>query len=248
MLFITLQYPALDFILKILKTCCCDGGAVRQSELGFLRWMKSWFCWTLVAIYMNDTVDAKTLGDPNGLEVALRAPVRVVITSHDGAMWLDSETSEDKCLWKKSMYSCIFKLPSPNSLDNSCQHKGRRLDRCELWKSATFGSIQPAVPLSTWSPLGFALGWRCVHRWQPLLGEPKQPPCVLLPLIREDLNSWIPSWVSVGESTHSWFPFAPHHHAPSGNCVLPVCDFDTYRPCWPRSHPTILHTHSLPQR
>ena len=35
---------------------------------------------------MNDTVDAKTLGDPDGLEVALRAPVRVVITSHDGAM------------------------------------------------------------------------------------------------------------------------------------------------------------------
>jgi len=35
---------------------------------------------------MNDTVDAKSLGDPNGLEVVLRAPVRVVIASHDGAM------------------------------------------------------------------------------------------------------------------------------------------------------------------
>lgn len=35
---------------------------------------------------MNNTVDAKSLGDPNGLEVVLRASVRVVITSHDGAM------------------------------------------------------------------------------------------------------------------------------------------------------------------
>lgn len=35
---------------------------------------------------MNDMVDAKSLGDPNGLEDVLRAPVRVVITSHDRAM------------------------------------------------------------------------------------------------------------------------------------------------------------------
>lgn len=37
---------------------------------------------------MNGIIDAKSLGAPDGLEVVLRAPVRVVITSHNGAMRL----------------------------------------------------------------------------------------------------------------------------------------------------------------
>lgn len=41
MLFITLKYPALAFVLNILRTCCCDWGAVRLSEPGFLGQMKS---------------------------------------------------------------------------------------------------------------------------------------------------------------------------------------------------------------
>lgn len=35
---------------------------------------------------MNDIIDAKSLGASDGLEVILRAPVRIVITSHNGAM------------------------------------------------------------------------------------------------------------------------------------------------------------------
>lgn len=102
----------------------------------------------------------------------------------------------------------------------------RTVKVCKVWKRSTCSTFVNVESLRSlhWDEGVFTDG-------SPYWRRLKQPPCVLLPLIREDLNSWIPSWVSVGASPDSWFPFAPHHRAPSGNCVLSVCDFDTYRPC-----------------
>lgn len=108
---------------------------------------------------------------------------------------------------------------------------------CKVWKGSTYNTF---VHVESHRSLHCDEG--VFTDGSPDWGSLDQPPRVLLPLIREDLNSWIPGWVSVGASSHSWFPFAPHHRAPSGNRVLSVCDLDTYWPCRPGGRASASHS------